>query len=309
MGSIGSTGLLFESLTDIKAPFFAKAVLKMFVDEDPTAFGKLKECKGTPVLTPALSVIALLPDVKNFSDIFKTAKLKANAGSIQLKESFPKISSNLLTEEHHAHVRLGRHLTLLLIAEVKMLRHPDEKEWAVAAKLAFASFGGDLASFIRIMRKCRSAVFERAGLKLEPKHLIESSCFCKGLFPEKEVEQFHDLTQHDNVSLVNRWQMLANVVSSSSSPSASGQKRRFSGPSQFSGHSGQSSSTKRRPTSSTAFKSRATNDAFERPHKNQPSYQQRRADHSVDQKPPTSSGQSHGGKSFRGLPSKGNSSN
>ena len=98
------------------------------------------------------------------------AKLKADAGSIQLKESFSKIPNNLLTDEHHTRPRLGRHLTLLLMAEVKMLSHPDEKEWAVMAKLAFASFGEVLASF-KIKRKCRSAVLGCAGLKLEPKRL------------------------------------------------------------------------------------------------------------------------------------------
>ena len=85
-----------------------------------------------------------------------------------------------------------------------MLSAPEDKAWAVAAKLAFASFGEDLAAFIKIKRKCRSAVLGRAGLKLEPKRLIESSCLCKGLFPEDEVPRVHDLAQRDDVSLVNR---------------------------------------------------------------------------------------------------------
>ena len=93
---------------------------------------------------------------------------------------------------------------------------PEEKEWSVAAKLAFASFGEDLAALIRIKRKCRSAVLGHAGLKLEPKRFIESSCLCKGLFPDKEVERVHDLAQRDNVSLVNRWQM-PDLTSSSGS--------------------------------------------------------------------------------------------
>ena len=78
LGSMGSTELLFESSADLKAPFFvkaAKAVFKMFVDEDPLAFGKLKECKGTPVLTPVSSALTLWPEGKHFSEIFKTAKL------------------------------------------------------------------------------------------------------------------------------------------------------------------------------------------------------------------------------------------
>ena len=57
---------------------------------------------------------------------------------------------------------------------------------------------------VKIKRKCRSAVMGRAGLKLEPKRLIESSCLCKGLFPEDEVPRVHDLAQRDDVSLVNR---------------------------------------------------------------------------------------------------------
>ena len=55
------------------------------------------------------------------------------------------------------------------MSEVKMLSVPEEEEWSVAAKLTFASFGEDLASFIKIKRKCRSAVLGRAGLKLVPK--------------------------------------------------------------------------------------------------------------------------------------------
>ena len=74
----------------------AKAVFKMFFKEDFSAFGKLKECKGTLVLTPASSALTLWPEGKHFSEIFKTAKLKANAESLQLKESFPKIPNNLL---------------------------------------------------------------------------------------------------------------------------------------------------------------------------------------------------------------------
>ena len=155
--------------------------------------------------------------------------MKADAGSIQLKETFPKIPNNLISDEHQARVRLGRHLTLLFMSELKMLSSSEDKEWAVAAKLAFASFGEDMASFIKIKRKCRSAVLGRAGLKLEPKRLIESSCLCKGLFPEDEVEQVHDLAQRDNVSPVNRWQMPSLASPTASSSSSSNRICRFSG--------------------------------------------------------------------------------
>ena len=177
----------------------------------------------------------------------------------------------------------------------------------MTAKLAFASFGEDLASFIHIKRKCWSAVLGRAGLKLEPKGLIQPTCFCKGIFPEKEVERVHDFTQPNNVSLVNQWQMPTNASASSSTASASGQKRSFSGP-QFLDQAGQSLA-KRCLTTSSTVKSPATNEAFERRHKSQASYQ-RRADRPGDHKP-ASSGQfqSRGGKSFRGRSPKGNSSN
>ena len=48
--SMGSTELVFESPADAKLPFFVRAVkevYKMFLDEDQSTFGKLKECKGT----------------------------------------------------------------------------------------------------------------------------------------------------------------------------------------------------------------------------------------------------------------------
>ena len=193
-----------------------------------------------------------------------------------------------------------------------MLAMPEEeKECSVAAKQAFASFGKNLASFIRVKRKCRSAVLDRAGLKLEPKHLIESTCLCKGLFLEKEVERVHDLAQWDNVSLVNRWQMSSLASASGFSGSTSGQKRRFSGftnPSRFSSQTGHASA-KRHSTTTSSFKSPATNESFERRHKAQSSFQ-RRNDRQGDQNKPATSSQSQprGGKSFRGHYSKGNSS-
>ena len=105
MGSIGSTELVLESPADAKLPFLVKAVkevYKMFVDEDPSAFGKLKECKGTPLLTPCSTALTLLPEIKDFSSVFSAAKLKPDAGSFQLKEIFPKIPNNLITDEHQA---------------------------------------------------------------------------------------------------------------------------------------------------------------------------------------------------------------
>ena len=88
---MGSTELVYKSPADAKLPFLVKAfkeVYKMFDDEDPSAFGKLKECQGTPLLTPHSTALTLLPEIKEFSSLFSAAKLKHDAATLQLKETF-----------------------------------------------------------------------------------------------------------------------------------------------------------------------------------------------------------------------------
>ena len=114
--------------------------------------------QGTPAIT-------LLPDVKELPRFLKTPKFKSDIGSTQLRETFPKIPNNLLTEDFQACARTGHHSTALFLAELKMLSTSTDKERPMAAKLLFAFFGEDLTAFIKDKLKCRTAVLGKTEFK------------------------------------------------------------------------------------------------------------------------------------------------
>ena len=125
--------------------------------------------QGTPAIT-------LLPDVKDLPRSFKTPKLRSDIGSTQLRETFPKIPNNLLTEDFQACARTGHHSTALFLAEL-MLSTSTDKERPMAAKLLFAFFGEDLTAFIKDKLKCQTAVLEKAEFKAGTKEVYRVLLF------------------------------------------------------------------------------------------------------------------------------------
>ena len=103
--------------------------------------------------------------------MFKEGKLKADSPSFQLRDSFDKIPLNLINDEFKTHQRLARSFTAQVLAEAKMKAFPEEKEWAVMAKLNGATLGEHLAAFVSAKRRCCSAVIGKAGLKHETRLL------------------------------------------------------------------------------------------------------------------------------------------
>ena len=249
-GAMNCGELIFEPPKDVKAPFFAKslkAVLKSFNEAEKSAFSALKEYKPVTVLAP--DSISLVPDVSRISEIFKEGKLKPNCASFQLKETFNKIPSNLINDEFRTRQRLARSMTLQFWAECQLAANPTQKEWSLVAKLNGATFGEHLAAFISAKRRCRSSVLAKASVDMEPNLLIESSPFCRHLFPPDKVAEVLDLARRDNMCLRNRWKM-PSIQSSSSDL----KKRKFQG---------RYRRTNKFSRTDTSFRSPATNPLYE----------------------------------------------
>ena len=164
----------------------------------------------------------LVPEADGLTSVFTEHKLKADAPSFQLRDTFDKIPQSLIADEGKARSRLARSLTLQLQLENLYKADPSKKDLAVACKLNSATYGEHLSAFITAKRKCRSAVLGKAGIKHETRMLIESTVFCLNLFPDDKVNEVLDLAKRENVSLFKRWEMPAlQPASSSASTSAS----------------------------------------------------------------------------------------
>ena len=297
-GLMGGSELVFVPPKTMKTPFFVKAlkaVLKSYKENESAAFTGLKEYKPTTLY--AFESLEPVPEAEGMVHVFRDAKLKSDCASFQLRDSFGKIPSNLLTEEHKARTRLARSMTLQLHAESQLELDPANKNLAVTAKLNSATFGEHLSAFIQAKRKCRSAVLGKAGIKHETRMLIESTVFCRSLFPEDKVKEVLDLARRDNMSLLKRWQMPANLADDSHSSSGSFPlKRKYQGKFQ---------PAKRRHSyqhrALDNIQSPATNLTFEAKGKAASSYSGKKGDSKTTQRPNSTS---KGGKPFRGKPSK-----
>ena len=257
-------------------------------------YASFKEYK--PVTALSFSTSKLVPEADGLTSVFTEVKLKPDAPSFQLKDTFEKIPQALITEEGKARNRLARSLTLQLELEALLKADPSKKELAVACKLNSATYADHLAAFIVAKRKCRSAVLGKAGIKHETTMLIESSVFCPNLFPEDKVNEVLDLAKRENVSLFKRWAMPALKPATSSSSSAStsasgGKKRRYRY---------RNPQSKRRQTAQE-FRSPANNPKFEAKGKASQSYSGKRGgghfrpNQPKDRKPFSQGKQSKGG--------------
>ena len=236
-----------------------------------------------------------VPEMDDLTFVFTEQRLKADAPSFQLRDTFDKIPQNLIADESKARSRLARSLTLQLQLENLYKADPSKKDLAVACKLNSATYGEHLSAFITAKRKCRSAVLSKAGIKHETRMLTESTVFCPNLFPEDKVKEVLDLAKRENVSLFNRWQMpaLKPAASSASSTASSGAKKR-----KYCYRNQQS----KRCQAAQEFRSPATNPKFEAKGKAASSYSGKRGggnsnrpNQPKDRKPFSQGKQSKGG--------------
>ena len=102
-GLIESHQLVFTAPSDVKCPFWikaTKAVLKSFRENEPNSYTLLKEYKAVSAMS--FNKSEFVPEAEGLTSIFTEQKLKADAPSFQLKDTFDKIPQSLITEEMKA---------------------------------------------------------------------------------------------------------------------------------------------------------------------------------------------------------------
>ena len=205
VASFGSRTAILEGPTDAPYPFAGK-VLNKALESFHAGFPSitlLEECKPFGVLVPGPS--DPFAGWKDIAQIFVNKRLPPDVTSAQLKEAFPKLPTQLLTEEHATRRALSRSLSLQCVIEMAMEDKPTEDMFPVIAKMHSHSLLTDLVAFLKARKACREYVFQSAKVTHETRELIESPMFCTLLFPEDRVNEILARAAKDNKSLLEKW--------------------------------------------------------------------------------------------------------
>ena len=209
VASFGSRTAILEGPSDAPYPFAGKALKKALesLHEGFSSPPLLEECKPFGVIVPGAS--EPFSEWKDVAQIFVSKRLPAEVASSQLKEAFPRLPAQLVTDEYAARRALARSLSLQMAIESSMEAKMSEEMFPVLAKMHLHSLVADLVTFFKARKACRDFIFRNAKITHETRELAESNMFCKLLFPEDKVEEVLKRAAKDNRSLLSKWGMLS----------------------------------------------------------------------------------------------------
>ena len=201
-------------------PFLGKAIkaLSKALKADQLPCAQPKESEMVGLLVPRKTEI--FPEWEGCAEAFTVQSLDKSIASLQLQESFPEIPPDLLREEYRCRREAADAITFAAclegLSEASELVNADldlgRLHWILGAhtllsRLHFRRLVSALNNFALAKVACRRYVLAACKIRHEPRLLITSNIFCKGLFPEALVADILGRASRESRNLSERWRI------------------------------------------------------------------------------------------------------